>query len=112
MQRGPGLLQDEGSAGLVEKIIFVLKIALTKLKLLVGWVMVALGIPIFVLPIPLGIFIIIGGLLMIFSASPPARAYVIRKVRRHPFLQRRLLPLLGANRPRAQLSRRTRRCRF
>ncbi len=79
---------------MVEQIFLILKVFLTKIKLVMGWVMVGLGIPVFFLPIPFGLIMIVTGLLLVFSASPSARRYVMRKAEKHPFLRRRLLPLL------------------
>lgn len=79
---------------MVEQIFLIFKLLLTKIKLVMGWVMVGLGIPVFFLPIPFGLIMIVSGLLLVFSASPPARRYVVRKAEKHPFLRRRLLPML------------------
>jgi len=55
-----------------------------------GFALIAVGIPIFILPIPLGIFIIGAGLLLLVRAWPRARFARIRLRQRFPAFFRRL----------------------
>ena len=47
-------------------------------RLVLGLVLVTVGIPVFVLPVPLGVFLIVPGLYLLASSSPWMRRRMVR----------------------------------
>ena len=69
------------------KVVQIFQFIRQRIRLIVGVLLVIIGAPLYILPIPLGLFFIIPGLILIVTASPPARVKVNR------FLQRYLPPV-------------------
>ena len=60
----------------------------------IGVMMIAIGLPLFILPIPLGLFTILTGLALLTSAVPSWRQKLRRIGTRMPLLYRALEPFL------------------
>jgi len=66
------------------------------IRLLLSWLLIAIGLPLFLTPIPGGFLIATAGGMMLFCASPALRNRIRSWVGRMPRLDRRLAPLFQA----------------
>ncbi len=55
-----------------------------KARRALGWILIVVGIPLWILPVPLGLPLIIPGALLVVSGSPGARRRLVQVGRRFP----------------------------
>ncbi|GEM_PF-5776305 len=69
-----------------------------KTRRILGWTLVAVGIPLFILPIPLGLPLLIPGFGLLVTSSPATRRAVIRLGRKFPGIYRKIRGRAGLRR--------------
>jgi len=60
-----------------------------RMRRIVGWTMIIAGIPLWILPLPLGLPLIVPGALLVAAGSPLARRRLVEIGRRFPDVWRR-----------------------
>ncbi|GEM_PF-5450202 len=68
---------------------------MARLKWILGLLLVLIGIPVFPLPIPLGLPFIAGGLILMAQNSNRTRTAICRFLQRYPKIYQKLHPHLG-----------------
>jgi hypothetical protein len=63
------------------------------MRLLLGWILIGIGLLLFITPIPGGILFVTAGIMLLFCASPTLQNRFGRRVEQHPWLSRRFEPL-------------------
>jgi len=63
------------------------------LRLFLAWILIGIGLPLFLTPIPGGFLIAAAGGMLLFCASPALRNRLQNAVERFPKLARRLAPM-------------------
>jgi hypothetical protein len=63
------------------------------LRLCLAWILIGIGLPLFLTPIPGGFLIAAAGGMLLFCASPNLRSRIQRALERFPKLARRVAPL-------------------
>lgn len=66
------------------------------LRLFLAWILIGIGLPLFLTPIPGGFLVAAAGGMLLFCASPALRNRLQRAVARFPKLARRLAPMFEA----------------
>lgn len=66
------------------------------LRLLLAWILIGIGLPLFLTPFPGGFFLAAAGVMLLFCASPPLRSRLWKLTGRFPKLARRLKPMFSA----------------
>ena len=66
------------------------------LRLLLAWILIGIGLPLFLTPLPGGFFLAAAGVMLLFCASPPLRSRLWKLTGRFPKLARRLKPMFSA----------------
>ena len=66
------------------------------LRLFLAWILIVIGLPLFLTPIPGGFLVAAAGGMLLFCASPAMRNRLQRAVARFPKLARRLAPMFRA----------------
>jgi hypothetical protein len=64
-------------------------------RLLLAWLSIVIGLPLFLTPFPGGGILVAGGCLLLCCASPGLRSGVGKRLARYPRLARRLAPILA-----------------
>jgi hypothetical protein len=59
------------------------------MRLFLGWILIGIGLPLFVTPIPGGFLLGTAGVMLLFCASPFLRNRLWRRAAQHPWLSRR-----------------------
>jgi hypothetical protein len=59
------------------------------MRLFLGWILIGIGLPLFVTPIPGGFLLGTAGVVLLFCASPSLRNRLWRWAPQHPWLSRR-----------------------
>jgi hypothetical protein len=63
------------------------------MRLFLGWILIGIGLPLFITPIPGGFLLVTAGIILLLCASPGLRDRLWRRVAQHPWLSRRFEPL-------------------
>jgi hypothetical protein len=63
------------------------------MRIFLGWILIGIGLPLFITPIPGGFLLVAAGSMLLFCASPALRNRLWRRVAPHPWLSRRFEPL-------------------
>lgn len=66
------------------------------MRIFLGWILLGIGLPLFITPIPGGFILGTAGAMLLFCASPSLRNCLWRWVKRYPKLSRRLAPLFSS----------------
>jgi len=66
------------------------------LRLFLAWILICIGLPLFLTPIPGGFLIAVAGGMLLYCASPALRNRLQKAVVRFPKLARRLAPMFRA----------------
>jgi hypothetical protein len=66
------------------------------MRLFLGWILIGIGLPLFVTPIPGGFLLGTAGVMLLFGASPSLRNRLWRWAAQHPWIARRLEPVFNA----------------
>ena len=66
------------------------------MRFFLGWILIGIGLPLFVTPIPGGFLLGTAGVMLLFCASPSLRNRLWRLAAQHPRIARRLEPVFRA----------------
>lgn len=65
------------------------------MRLFLGWILLGIGFPLFVTPIPGGFLLGTAGVMLLFCAAPSLRNRLRRRAAQHAWLSRRLEPVFS-----------------
>lgn len=66
------------------------------MRLFLGWILIGIGLPLFITPIPGGFILGAAGAMLLFCASPSLRIRLRQSFERHPKVSRRLASLFSS----------------